>query len=53
MLKKMDTFESLPIVQPHAVGLDIGACEIWACVPPSQTTELIRRFGTFTPGLQS
>jgi len=53
MSKKINNLESLPMVQPHAAGLDIGAREIWACVPPAQTTDSVRRFGTFTPDLQS
>ena len=53
MRKKIDTVESLPMVQPHAAGLDIGAREIWACVPPDQAPEPVRRFATFTPDLQS
>ncbi|NLD72624.1 MAG: IS110 family transposase [Chloroflexi bacterium] len=42
----------LPQVQPHAAGLDIGSCEIVACVPADRDPEPIRTFGTFTPDLQ-
>ena len=42
----------LPQVQPHAAGLDIGSCEIVACVPADRDPEPIRTFGTFTPDLE-
>lgn len=34
-----------------AAGLDIGASEIWACVPADRDEETVRRFDTFTPDL--
>ena len=40
---------SLPCVNPHAAGLDIG--EIWACLPEDRDAEPVRAFGTFTPDL--
>ena len=36
---------------PNAAGLDIGAREIWACVPEDRDAEWVRRFGTSTPDL--
>jgi transposase len=42
---------SLPCVNPHAAGLDIGSEEIWACVPEDRDAEPVRAFGTFTPDL--
>jgi transposase len=45
--------EELKIVHPHAAGLDIGATEIWACVPAFSTTENVRVFGPFTADLQA
>src|SRR3972149_11801899 len=44
-------WESLPRVHPLAAGLDIGAGEIWACVPSDRDPEPVRYFGTFTPDL--
>ena len=41
------------IVNPQAAGLDIGASEIWACVPPDRDANPVRAFGTFTPDLQA
>jgi transposase len=45
--------EELKIVHPHAAGLDIGATEIWACVPTASTAEQVRVFGPFTADLQA
>jgi transposase len=36
---------------PAAAGLDIGAEEIWACVPAERDAQPVRAFGTFTPDL--
>ena len=38
---------------PAAAGLDIGAEEIWACVPAERDAQPVRAFGTFTPDLQA
>ena len=50
---KIKPIEDLKIVHPHAAGLDIGASEIWACVPASSTAENVRVFGTFTVDLRA
>jgi len=42
-----------PLVSPDAAGLDIGASEIWACVPPGRATPAVRAFATFTPDLEA
>jgi transposase len=42
---------TLPIRTPHAAGIDIGATEIYVCVPLDRDPQPIRRFGTFTPDL--
>jgi transposase len=44
---------SLPCVNPHAAGLDIGSEAIWACVPEDRDPQPGRAFGTFTPDLQA
>src|SRR5258707_9583788 len=41
------------VVNPHAAGLDIGASEIWACVPAERDTAPVRMFATFTPDWQA
>lgn len=43
--------DSLPLVNPHAAGLDIGSSEIWVAVPPASDAQPVRKFGTFTPDL--
>ena len=50
---KIKSLEELKIVHPHAAGLDIGAREIWACVPASRTPDHVHVFGTFTVDLQA
>ncbi len=40
-----------PILNPHAAGIDIGATEIYVCVPLDRAPQPIRRFGTFTQDL--
>lgn len=43
--------KSLEQINLDAAGLDIGAEEIWACVPEESTSEPVRCFATFTPDL--
>ena len=38
---------------PAAAGLDIGAEEIWACVPAERAAQPVRAFGTCTPDLHA
>jgi transposase len=40
-----------PIVHPHAAGIDVGATELYVCVPVERDPRPIRRFGTFTEDL--
>ena len=42
MRKANRTLESLETIHPHAAGLDIGAQEIWACVPADRITQTLR-----------
>lgn len=42
---------NLPLINPHAAGIDIGSGEHWVCVSASATTENVRSFGCFTPDL--
>jgi len=44
-------FESLAQINLHAAGLDIGAHEIYVCVPADRAKEHVRAFCTFTPDL--
>ena len=43
----------LRVQNAAAAGLDIGAEEIWACVPADRDTQPVRAFGTFTPDLHA
>jgi transposase len=43
----------LRVQNAAAAGLDIGAAEIWACVPADRDTQPVRVFGTFTPDLHA
>lgn len=45
--------EPWSVVNPDAAGLDIGASEIWACVPADRDAQPVRCFGTFTPDLET
>jgi transposase len=51
--RKIKPLDELKIVHPHAAGLDIGAEEIWACVPVSSSVEPVRAFGPFTADLHA
>lgn len=50
--KKKVTLASLQQINLQAAGMDIGAEEIWVCVPESVTADNIHCFGTFTTELQ-
>ncbi len=45
--------ETLPHLNLHAAGLDIGASEIWACVPEGRADRTVRVFSTFTADLHA
>src|SRR5215831_485986 len=42
---------ALPVLNPDAAGIDIGATEIYVAVPGDRDPEPIRMFGTFTQDL--
>ena len=48
--KKRD--RRMPIMRPHAAGMDIGAEEIFVAVPDDHDPEPVRHFSTFTSGLR-
>jgi len=53
-MKRQTVSEStLPILNGHAAGLDIGSTEIWVAVPADRDPQPVRAFGTFTPDLQA
>ena len=51
MHRKRPTQNQLPILQPHAAGVDVAAEEIFVRSPPIRDPEPVRRFRTFTPDL--
>ena len=46
-------FNPLDRLNLHAAGLDVGAAEIWACVPQDRAEPHVRPFPTFTTDLHA
>lgn len=44
---------SLECIEPSAAGIDVGATEIYVCVPADRDQKPVRRFATFTEDLQA
>lgn len=44
---------TMPILHPDTAGIDIGATEIYVCVPLDRDPQPIRRFATFTEDLHA
>jgi transposase len=42
------TVETMPIIHPHAAGIDVGAEEHWVCVPADRDAQPIQKFSAFT-----
>lgn len=51
--KKIVKLESLKQIELNAAGLDIGASEIYACVPEGRDSQSVRSFPTFTVDLNA
>jgi transposase len=49
---KITVETSASIVNVDAAGIDVGAREMWVCVPVGRAEPRVRPFGTFTPDLQ-
>lgn len=45
--------DSLQQINLNAAGLDVGAAEIWVCVPEGRDAPSVREFKTFTPDLHA
>jgi transposase len=43
---------SLPVLRPHAAGIDVGSEEHYVSVSPDQDPEPVRRFGCYTSDLR-
>jgi transposase len=52
MPSKRKTVVALPVIEPNAAGIDIGATEVFVAVPAARDPESIRCFKTFTVDLQ-
>ncbi len=46
--KNKPTPENMPIIHPHAAGIDVGAEEHWVCVPADRDAQPIQTFSAFT-----
>ena len=44
---------TMPVLHPHAGGIDVGATELYVCVPLDRDPQPIRRFGVFTADLHT
>jgi transposase len=49
--KPVPTLASLEQINLNAAGLDIGAAEIWVCVPEGRDETAVQAFQTFTVDL--
>jgi transposase len=46
--KNTPTPEIMPMIHPHAAGIDVGAEEHWVCVPADRDAQPIQKFSAFT-----
>jgi hypothetical protein len=46
--KERSKVGSLPVIEPNAAGIDIGAKQIFVAVPADRDPEPVRCFPTFT-----
>jgi transposase len=51
MSTKPKTTQAMPVLNPNAAGIDIGATAIYVGVPQDRADPCVRRFETFTPDL--
>jgi hypothetical protein len=51
--RSKNTTASLPVMNPDAAGIDIGATEMYVAVPGDRAPEPVRCFGTFTEDLNA
>src|SRR6516165_10924447 len=52
MPKKRTRVAQLPVIEPNAAGIDIGATQVFVAVPADRDPEPIRCFETFTVDLE-
>src|SRR5712691_10334889 len=46
--KHQPALEHMPIIHPHAAGIDVGAEEHWVGVPADRDTQPVQQFSAFT-----
>jgi len=46
--KPTRTLENMPLIQPHAAGIDVGAEEHWVCVPADRDAQPVQKLSAFT-----
>ncbi len=51
--RKAPKMENLKQINLNASGIDIGATEIYVCVPEGRDEQPVRKFGTFTRDLHA
>jgi transposase len=52
MPRKRNRVAQLPVIEPHAAGIDVGATQVFVAVPADRDPESIRSFETFTVELE-
>jgi len=53
MARRQKKIGNLPILEPNAAGVDVGATQIFVAVPPDRDADPVRCFETFTSDLES
>jgi transposase len=52
MPRKKNRVAQLPVIEPNAAGIDVGATQVFVAVPADRDPESIRSFDTFTVELE-
>jgi transposase len=52
MPRKRNRVAQLPVIEPNAAGIDVGATQVFVAVPADRDPESIRSFETFTVELE-
>jgi transposase len=52
MSRKRNRVAQLPVIEPNAAGIDVGATQVFVAVPADRDPESIRSFETFTVELE-
>jgi len=52
MPRKRNRASQLPVIEPNAAGIDVGATQVFVAVPADRDPESIRSFETFTIDLE-